>query len=130
MIQKPALIIILIAISIAFVACTHMEPAVQPEHDRDEGFIGFKHSGAYVAKFFMNWTEDGQPRSWSSGKKTAGYSKVIRLKGNAREITITAQADTGLGWVTIFRLKLDEPPNTVYVVKGTTLNRRWEMTDW
>jgi hypothetical protein len=124
MVKKLSLIGIAIFISIVFVACVIQ---TVPEH---EGFIGFKHSGAYVAKFFINWTEDGQPRSWSSGKKTAGYSKVIRLKGNAREITITAQADTGLGWATIFRLKLDEPPNAVYVVKGTTLNRRWETTDW
>jgi len=96
------------------------------------GWIGFKHSGAYVAKFFMNWKEGNQPKSWSSGNKTAGYSEVIRLKGNAREINITAQAATGLAWDpwgTIFKVKLDGPPNKVYVAKGTTLNRKWETAD-
>jgi thiol-activated cytolysin len=96
------------------------------------GWIGFKHSGAYVAKFFMNWKEGDQPKSWSSGKKTAGYSEVIPLKGNAREINITAQAATGLAWNpwgTIFKLKLDGPPNRVYVAKGTTLNRKWGTAD-
>jgi len=76
------------------------------------GWIGFKHSGAYVAKFYMNWKEGGQQKSWKSGKKTAGYSEVIRLKGNAREIDITAQAATGLAWNpwgTIYKLRLDGP---------------------
>ena len=96
------------------------------------GWIGFKHSGAYVAKFFMNWKEGNQPKSWRSGNKTAGYSEVIQLKGNAREINITAQAATGLAWDpwgTIFKVRLDGPPNRVYVAKGTTLNRKWETTD-
>ena len=131
MIQKPALII-LIAISIAFVACSHMEPAVPPEQYRDDGWIGFKHSGAYVAKFFMNWKEGNESKSWKSGEKTAGYSNVIPLRGNAHEITITAQAKTGLVWQpwgTIFKLRLDGPPNKVYVVKGTTLDRKWETAD-
>jgi hypothetical protein len=64
-----------------------------------DGWIGFRHSGAYVAKFFMSWKEGGQPKSWKSGEKTAGYSEVIQLKGNASEINITAQAATGLAWV-------------------------------
>ena len=93
-----------------------------------DGWIGFRHSGAYVAKFFLSWKEGDQPKSWSSGQKTAGYFEVIRLKGNAREISITAQAATGLAWDpwgTIFKLKLDGPPNKVYVAKGKTLNRSW-----
>lgn len=96
------------------------------------GWIGFKHSGAYVAKFYMNWKEGDQAKSWSSGKKTAGYSEVIHLKGNAHNIEITAQAATGLAWNawgTIFKLKLDGPPNKVYVAKGTTLHRKWDTAD-
>jgi thiol-activated cytolysin len=96
------------------------------------GWIGFKHSGAYVAKFFMSWKEGGQPKSWTSGKKTAGYSTVIPLKGDAGEITITAQAATGLvwdPWGTVFKLQLDGPPNKVYVARGTTLHRTWGTAD-
>ena len=96
------------------------------------GWIGFKHSGAYVAKFYLNWKEGNQAKSWSSGNKTSGYSEVIHLKGNAREINITAQAATGLAWNpwgTIFKLKLAGPPNKVYVAKGTTLNRSWGTAD-
>ncbi|MBN2489819.1 MAG: thiol-activated cytolysin family protein [Planctomycetes bacterium] len=96
------------------------------------GWIGFKHSGAYVAKFYLNWTEGGEKKSWSSGKKTAGFSETVRLKGNARDIRIHAQAMTGLAWDpwgTIFKLSLTGPPNKFYVAKGTTLKRKWETAD-
>ena len=92
------------------------------------GWIGFRHAGAYVAKFYLNWTEDGQKKSWSSGKKTAGFKEIIPLKGNARNIQITAQAATGLvwdRWGAIFKLQLNGPPNQVYVANGTTLKRKW-----
>ena len=96
------------------------------------GWIGFRHSGAYVAKFFMKWKEGNQPKFWRSGKKTAGYFQVIQLKGNAHDIKITAQAATGLAWNpwgTIFKLKLAGPPNKVYVARGTTLKRKWKTAD-
>jgi thiol-activated cytolysin len=96
------------------------------------GWIAFRNSGAYVAKFFMTWKEGNQPKSWSSGNKTAGYFEKILLKGNAREINIHAQAATGLAWDkwgTIFKMKLDGPPNKVYVAKGTTLHRKWDTAD-
>ena len=93
------------------------------------GWIGFKHSGAYIAKFYMNWKEGNQPKSWSSGKKGVGYLDKIELKGNARDINITAQVDTGFGWHNIYKLKLDGPPNKFYVVRGTTLNTKWETAD-
>jgi thiol-activated cytolysin len=96
------------------------------------GWIGFKHSGAYVAKFNMTWKEGNQPKSWSSGNKTAGYSDRVKLKGNSREIDITAQAATGLAWNpwgTIFKERLTGPPNKVYVVRGATLNRKWDTAD-
>ena len=107
--------------------------AIDKKAAPETSWIGFKHSGAYVAKFYLNWTEDGQPKSWSSGSKTAGYSEVIFLKANAREIKISAQAATGLvwdPWGTIFKLALTNgPPNKVYVAQGTTLHRKWGTAD-
>lgn len=98
----------------------------------EKGWVGFKHSGAYVAKFYVNWKEDGQPKSWKSGNKTAGYSEVIWLNGNVSDIKITAQAATGLvwnRWATIFKLETNRPPNRTYVARGTTLNRKWAVRD-
>lgn len=97
------------------------------------GWLGFRHSGAYVAKFYLSWVEDGQPKSWSSGRKTAGYSDVIQLKESAREIKLAAQAATGLVWSpwgTIFSLDLTNgPPNKFFVAQGTTLNRKWTTAE-
>ncbi len=93
------------------------------------GWIGFKHSGVYIAKFYMNWKEGDQQKSWSSGKKAVGYMDKIQLKGNAHDINIAAQVNTGFGWHNIFKLKLDGPPNKFYVVKGTTLHTKWETAD-
>jgi len=94
-----------------------------------DGWIGFKNSGAYVAKFFMSWTEEGKPKSWSSGKRAAGYTEQIRLPANAKNIHIHAQAHTGFRWRTIFDLKLQGPPNKVYVASGTTLHRKHSVKD-
>lgn len=95
----------------------------------EKAWVGFKNSGAYVAKFYVNWKEDGQPKSWASGNKTAGQSAVVWLTGNVTEIKINAQANTGFNWATIFTQEADGPPNKTYVVQGTTLNRKWTTDD-
>jgi hypothetical protein len=92
----------------------------------EKGWVGFKNSGAYVAKFYVNWKVDGQPQSWASGEKAVGQSGVVSLNGNVSDIKINAQAHTGFKWATIFTLELTNgPPNKTYVVQGTTLDRRW-----
>jgi hypothetical protein len=98
----------------------------------EKGWIGFRHSGGYVAKFYVNWKENGQPKSWKSGNKTAGYSDVVWLNGNVSEVKITAQAATGIAWdawATIFKLETNVPPNKTFVAQGTTLKRKWAMED-
>jgi len=93
------------------------------------GWVGFKNSGAYVAKFYADWIEDGKTKTWSSGRLGYGNLEKVPLKGNARNINISAQADTGFGWQNVFKLTLDGPPNKYYVVRGTTLNRSWGTAD-
>jgi hypothetical protein len=96
----------------------------------EKGWIGVKNSGAYVAKFYVNWKENGQPQSWASGDKAVGYSHVVSLTGNVSEVKLNAQAHTGFNWATILRLELTNgPPNKTYVVSGTTLNRKWTTDD-
>ena len=95
------------------------------------GWIEFKHSGWYVAKFYLSWTEDGKPKSWASGQKTAGYSQKIYLKNNPKNIHIVAQAKTGLiwqPWGEIWNLKYPGPPNATFTAKGTTLNRKYSKS--
>ena len=98
--------------------------AVKPVPEK--GWVGFKNTGAYVAKFYVNWKENGQPQSWASGEKAVGQSGVVSLSGSVSDIKINAQAHTGFKWATIFTLELTNgPPNETYVVQGTTLDRKW-----
>jgi thiol-activated cytolysin len=86
------------------------------------GWIGFRNSGGFVAKFYMNWKEGDQLKSWSSGTWHARENERIELKGNARDININGQFHTGVKWNNLFRAKLNGPPNTEYVAKGTVFN--------
>ena len=93
------------------------------------GWIEFKHSGWYTAKFYMSWLDDDGPHNWASGEKTSGYSKKIFFKGkNPRKIHISAHARTGLVWQpwgNIWDLHFQSPPNTTFTAKGTTLGREY-----
>ena len=99
------------------------------------GFVRMQHSGAYVARFEVTWTEaDGQGefnqnRRWESGEKTAGYSAQVDLPGDARNVRLKAWAATGLiwdKWGEIFNVALEGPDNQTYRAKGTTLHRSWD----
>jgi thiol-activated cytolysin len=90
------------------------------------GWIGFRHNGAYVAKFFLLWKEGEEVKSWKSDRQPAGFQHTVFLKGNAHEMIATAQAFTGGSWKEIFRLKLDGPPNQFYVVKGVLPHPKWD----
>jgi thiol-activated cytolysin len=99
------------------------------------GFVKVHHSGGYVAKFEVTWTEAdatgnfNQNRSWRSGEKTAGYSCQIDLPGDARNVRLKAQAATGLiwdPWGEIFNVALEGPDNKCYRATGTTLHRTWD----
>jgi thiol-activated cytolysin len=99
------------------------------------GFVKFHHSGGYVAKFEVTWTEADahgdftQNRHWESGKKTAGYSEQVDLPGDARNVRLKAQAATGLvwdPWGEIFNVALEGPDNKCYRATGTTLHRTWD----
>jgi thiol-activated cytolysin len=86
------------------------------------GVIGLKHQGAYVAKFYVNWKEGDEAKSWSSGKVTSGWHSdpVIKLKGNAHDIHIQLQSSTGISWVKRgIDLTGPPPPGTWFVATGT-----------
>jgi thiol-activated cytolysin len=98
------------------------------------GFVRLKHSGGYVAKFYVNWEEGDangnfKARSWESGQQTAGYSHQVNLPGDARNVTLRAEAATGLvwnPWGEIFSVAIAGPDNKTYRATGTTLHRSWD----
>jgi thiol-activated cytolysin len=84
------------------------------------GWIAFKHNAPYYAKFYLNWKEGDQAKSWTSGKLTHNWeSPQIQLKGNAHDIQIQLQSYTGFHWVQKY-INLDAPPNKRYVSGGTS----------
>ena len=97
-------------------------------------FIKLVHSGAYVAKFTVTWEEADAKgnyvgKSWESGEKTAGYSNQVDLPGDARNVKILGEAETGHvwdPWGEALNVTLAVPDNGSYRISGTTLNRRGE----
>lgn len=95
------------------------------------------HSGAYVAKFSVAWTQNDQngnptvSNSWQSGNQTEGYTQTVNLPGDATDVLLNAQAETGLVWSPwgeIWNLTLDGPDNKTYTATGTTLNRTYSVS--
>jgi thiol-activated cytolysin len=100
------------------------------------GFVKFDSYCGYVMKFEVTWDApddkgDYAHKSWESGKQTSGYSHTLELPGDAKNIHLQAEADTGLAWSPwgeILNLRLDGPNNKTYTVKGTTLNRWYDVS--
>lgn len=88
------------------------------------GWIAFEHKAPYFAKFYLNWKEGDQPKSWSSGKLTSHwFSPQVQLKGNAHDIKIQLQSFTGGKWISVY-VYTNMPPNVTYVSAGTSFYPR------
>lgn len=108
------------------------------------GELHLSHSGAYVARFHVNWKEikgydkNGnmitENRSWNQNgsKKTAGFSTVIAFEGNVRDICVKAEGATGLVWnpwqTSFNRNNMALVPNRTIKIWGTTLNQKSSCT--
>lgn len=101
------------------------------------GFVRLDHDGAYVARFTVSWEEAGQnddyvAHSWSSGEQTAGYTHQVDLPGDARKVKVYADAATGLSWDPwgdAINITESGPTNKTYRIYGTTLDRKYEISD-
>ncbi|MCI5996627.1 MAG: thiol-activated cytolysin family protein [Peptoniphilaceae bacterium] len=96
------------------------------------GELVLKHTGGYIAKFFVTWDEltydeNGKeilvPKAWEDNGKsrTAGFSVTIPLKGNVRNLSVKAIEKTGLIW---------EPWRTVYNKEDIQLAKHREIWIW
>lgn len=101
------------------------------------GKIVLKHTGGYVAKFYIDWSEfsfdkDGKPqepvkKSWEKNghNLTAPFNTEISLPGNATNIHIKATEKTGLVWEpwrTVIDQSVSNSPAITASIWGTTLN--------
>lgn len=106
----------------------------------DGGLLNLEHTGAYIARFTINWDEitgfdeNGNPQykkvNWGGNgqNKTAKYTTQIALGGNVRNISVKAEGKTGLVWepwrTSIDRKNLPMVPNRTIKIWGTTLNQK------
>lgn len=124
--------------------CGNSEYVEETYTEFTNGEIHLHHDGAYVADFNVSWDEitgydeNGNPIvkrvNWDRNDKnvTAGYSTVIALKGNCRNINIRARGNTGLAWEP-WRTSIDKQglalvPNRTVKIWGTTLNQKSSCT--
>jgi len=96
------------------------------------GYVKVKNSGAYVARFKVTWDETGKdgkslvPKIWESGNVTAGYQSTVDLPGDARNIKIRGEENTGFSWREAMSRTETGPTNKCYRIYGTTLMPKWD----
>ncbi len=102
------------------------------------GTLKLVHTGAYIARFHVDWKEvsfdkEGNEilttKEWSqNGKnKTAKFEEVISLPANAKDIHVKAEGKTGLvwqPWTTSFDKTMPLVNSRTISISGTTLNQK------
>jgi thiol-activated cytolysin len=89
------------------------------------------HSGAYIAHFYVTWDEPGKPNNiWKEEGKTAGYQQKIDLPGDATNIRLKMENDTGLVWQPrreiINKVLQANELNKCFAAHGTTLGSNFD----
>jgi hypothetical protein len=94
-------------------------------------WIKIIHDGFYIGHFDVSWDEPGKPNNtWKQYGKTRGWQDTIALPGDATNIRLKIQNDTGLVWQPqreIFNRVLQPSDlNKCYRVTGTTLSSGYD----
>lgn len=110
------------------------EPEVEskPEPTRKpQIWIKFLQDGWFIAHFDVTWDEPGKPsQSWKQHGKTKGWQDVAYLPGEATNIRLRMQNDTGLVWQPqreiLNKLLTSDDLNKCYRLHGTTLGSGYD----
>ena len=108
------------------------EIAPKPEPTRKPAiWIKFVQGGWFNANFDLTWDEPGKPNlSWKEHGKTKDWQYVVNLPGEATNIRLKMQNDTGLVWQPqreIFNRVLQPSDlNKCYRLTGTTLGSGYD----
>ncbi|WP_172797122.1 thiol-activated cytolysin family protein [Devriesea agamarum] len=101
-----------------------------------QGSLILKNKGSYVAQFKVTWNEISfdkagkeisTPKEWEGNwaDRTIGYSTIISLPANARNINVFAREATGLAWdwwrTVIDARDLPQVHERTVTLRGTTL---------
>ena len=108
----------------------------------NKGELNLHHTGAYIARFNVNWeeyeyNEKGElvvtHKGWEHNgeNKTAGFDANIALPANTRNICIKAEGNTGLVWDLwhdpINKMNLSMVEKRYAKIWGTSLNQKGEV---
>ena len=97
-------------------------------------WIKVEHSGAFIGHFTVTWDEPGKPTQVRKEHgKTAGFQLKFDFPGDATNIRLKMENDTGLVWQPqreIFNRALQPTDlNCSYVIHGTTLGSGFDKKD-
>lgn len=98
----------------------------------DNLWVKVIHSGAYIAHFYANWEEPDPnnpdvmvPKSLKEEGKTSGFQIKFNFPGDAQNIRLKLENDTGLVWQPrreiLNRALTPNELNSCFTVHGTTL---------
>lgn len=108
------------------------EIPVKPEPVRKpQVWFKFIQNGWFIAHFRLTWDEPGKPGvTWEQRGKSSGWQDVAYLPGEATNIRLLMQNDTGLAWQPqreIFNRVLQTADlNKCYRLTGTTLGSAYD----
>ena len=95
------------------------------------GYVTFINKGGFLARFWVVYKHHGkdgktlEKGEWQSRWETAPYNHTELLPGDATDIVVYGEEQTGFGAKEVFRKRLSAPPNQCYKLSGTTLMPKW-----
>jgi cytolysin (calcineurin-like family phosphatase) len=93
-----------------------------------DGEVTFFCEAGYVAKFYLNYTLDGQQKSFTSGNMSVGYWEKFTIPAAAKNIEVKGVMLLA-GEKQIFKETLQRPTYISYKVYGTAFQPAWSI-DW
>ncbi|MEZ4962068.1 MAG: thiol-activated cytolysin C-terminal domain-containing protein [Saprospiraceae bacterium] len=93
-----------------------------------EGEVTFFCEAGYVSKFYLNYTLNGQAKSFSTNDMSAGYWQKFTIPAAAKNIQVKGVM-IAAGEKTIFTQNLERPTYICYKVYGTVFQQAWN-NDW
>jgi hypothetical protein len=101
-------------------------PAAVTRDDARGISITLKHSGAYIARYEISYSEAGEEKKIEAREKTKGWTQTFVVPAGGTNIRLQAWAMTGLVWQPwgeIYNMVLQPRTDYCYENTGTTLGR-------
>ncbi|MBD1847487.1 hypothetical protein H6F89_29625 [Cyanobacteria bacterium FACHB-63] len=92
------------------------------------GEVTFFCEAGYVAKFYLNYTLNGQQKSFTTGDMSVGFWQTFAIPAAAQNIEVKGVM-LAAGEKQIFRQTLQRPTYVSYKVYGTVFQPAWN-NDW